>query len=318
MPGTRLSQRVHVTAADKKKINKISISFPIPRTLKLSTINTRPFILESCIPVQEFRERYPPSLLFDIILGARRFQSHSAPAFHQRNSLGGTTLYSVTRQQRIAAHSNLPPNLSQNLQHGQVANDTASPAIFHPHHNNIEPELLVRVYDWLDHVEVPTATEAESSSLVPRSVNTQTANFNSGFVPREDVWDLIERSTRQRKSHLRQMPNTMLTETNNITVRGSNNTRPSGSFRRPGENHTRMTSNAVEDHPRTSVRRPKSMPSGSQLPACWNEDMDGFICHMDAQCVYSIQAIVKALKQKFSALREVGASRLQSSFHGFY
>lgn len=317
MPGTSLSKRVHITAADKKKVNKASISLPVPRTLKLFTYNTRPFILESCIPIQEFRERYPPSLLFDIILEARRLHSHSAPAVHQRDSLGGTTLFSVTRQQRIAAHSNLPPNLSQDLQHGRVANDTASPVILQPHHNNIEPELLVRVYRWLDHVEIPTP--------VPRLVNTQTAategnlpNFNSGFVLSEEVWDLIERSARQRKSRLRQMPNKMLTEINNISVRGSNNTRPSGSFRRPGENHTRTTTNSIEDHPRTSVRRPKSMPSGSQLPPCWNEEMDGFICHMDAQCVYSVQSIVKALKQKFSVLREVSASRLQSSFRGFY
>ena len=308
---------MHITAADKKKVNKASISLPVPRTLKLSTINTRPFILESCIAIQEFRKRYPPSLLFDIILGARRLHSHSSPAVHQRDSLGGTTLHSVNRQQRIAAVSNLPPNLSQDLQHGRVANDTASPVI-HPHHNNIEPELLVRVYKWLDHVE------PEHSSLVPRLVNTHTAateanfsNFNSGFVLSEDIWNLIERSARQRKSRLRQMPNKMLTENNNITVRRSNNTRPSESSRRPSENHTRTTTNSIEDHPRTSVRRPKSMPSGSQLPPCWNEEMDGFICHMDAQCVYSIQSIVKALKQKFSLLREVGSSRLQSSFCGF-
>lgn len=317
---------MHITAADKKQVNKTSISSPVPRTLKLCTVNTRPFILECCIPIQEFRERYPSDLLFDIVLEARRLQSNSAPAVHQRNSLGGTTLYSSTRQHRTAACSNLPPNLSQGLQHGRIADDTASSFILHPHHNNIEPELLVRVYKWLDHVDESTATEAESSSSILRLVKRHSEattevniqNFNSGFVLSEDVWDLVDRTTRQRKSRLRQMPNKTLTETNSMSVRGSNNTRPSGSFLRPGENHTRTTSNAVEAQPRTSIRRPKSMPSGSQLPASWNEDMDVFICHMDAQGVYSILAIVKALKQKFSVLKEVGASRLQSSSRGFY
>ena len=314
VPETRLSKRVHITAADKKKVNKALISLPVPRTLKLFIYNTRPFILEFTSPVKEFCERYSASQLFNIILEASRLHSRSAPAVLQRTSLSGTTLNTVAHQQRFAALPSLPPDLSQNFQRSQISNDITSPVIHQPHHNNIEPELLEKVYNWLDHVNTPIASEAESSNLVSDSVNIPIAtdpgfsNFVPGFVISEDVWDLIEQTARQRKSRLRQMPNKMLTETNNTSLRGSNNTRPSGSFLRLGENHTRKTTNSIEDHPGTSFRRPKSMPSGSQLPPCWNDEMDEFICHMEAQCEFSIRSIVRALKQRFAVLREVSAS----------
>ena len=268
-----IGKRVHLTAADKKKVNKASIGLPIPRTLKLFIFNTRPFILEFTLPLEEFCKRYPGHLShvrfnpeFKSILPTRHSHSHSAPAVQQRISLSGDTLYSRDDQQIFAALPDLPPSPSEDPQNRQISSD----------------------------VDVPVPAEPEPSNLV------------SDLVIDEDVWDLIERSARQRKSRLRQLPNTMSIETNNTSIRGSNNTRLSVSYPRPGESsHT--STNPIKDQPGTSARRPKSMPSGSQLPPCWNDEMDEFICHMEAQCEFSTRSMVRALKQRFAGLREVGA-----------
>ncbi|KAF6219772.1 hypothetical protein HO133_003597 [Letharia lupina] len=294
-----LGKRVPLTAADKKKIDKESIGLPIPRTLKLFTYNCRPFILEDTIPLEEYRERYPDQLVqirIDIgsgpVFETRRSQLYSAPAVQQRTSLSGTTLHSTTKQQTFAALQELAPRPSEDFQTRQISNNTASPVILHSHQNNIKPELLLKIYTWLDHVSISIAAEPESLDSV------------SDLVIDEEVWELIERSARQRKSRLRQIPNTMSTEISNTSVRGSNNNRPSGSYRRPGEGNTHTATNLIKDHPGTSAREPKNMPSGSQLPSCWNDDMDEFICHMEAQCEFSTKSIVKALKHRFAGLRE--------------
>lgn len=286
---------MHLTAADKKQINKASIGLPVPRTLKLFIFNTRPFILQFTLPLEEFRKRYPGHLShvrfspeFPKILPIGRSRSHSAPAVQQRISLSGTTLHSRDDQQIFAALPDLPPSPSEDPQNHQISNDVASPVNLSPRLNNIEPEL----HACLDHFDVPVPAEPESSNLV------------SDLVIDEDVLDLIERSARQRKSRPRQLPDTM--STNNNSIRGSNNTRLSVSYPRPGESsHT--TTNPIKDQPGTSARRPKSMPSGSQLPSCWNDEMDEFICHMEAQCEFSTRSMVRALKQRFAHLREVGA-----------
>lgn len=298
VPGNdaRLGKRVHLTPADKKKVNKASISLPVPRTLKLHTYNTRPFILEHTISLEEFREKYSAYQLFNIIVEARRSNFHSAPAVRPRTSLGGFTLCSIIDQQTSAAPQNLAAVPSEDLHNRETPDNTALPVTLDTRLNKVKPELLVKVHTWLEHVNAPIVAEPESSNLVSESVIDQ------------GNWELIERSCRQRKSRLRQMPSTMSTETNNISIRGSNNTRPSGSYLRPAESNTHTTTNAIQDRPGTTARQPKNMPSGSQLPSCWNDEMDEFICHMEAQCEFSTRSIVRALKQRFAVLKEVSAS----------
>lgn len=308
VPGAdgRLGKRVHLTEADKKSINKASIGLPVPRTLKLFTYNTRPFILnlERTLPVEEFRKIYPGHLShvrFNPEFPT--FSDQLAPAVQHRTSLSGDTLYSANDQQTCATLSDLPSGPSENTQNRQAVNavnEVASLVNLGPRLNNIEPEPLVNVYTWLNHANNPISDESVSSNLFSDLINS------------EEVWALIERSARQRKSRLRQMPNTMSTEANNTSIRsirsirGSNNTRLSVSYQRPGESsHT--NTNPIKDQPGTLARRPKSMPSGSQLPSCWSDEMDEFICHMEAQSEFSVRSIVRALKQRFAELREVGA-----------
>ena len=102
----------------------------------------------------------------------------------------------------------------------------------------------------------------------------------------------------------------MPSESGDTSIRGSNNTRSSGTFLRHAESHARTIINSIKDYPGTLARRPKSMPSGSQLPSCWNDEMDEFICHMEAQCEFTIKVIARALKQRFAELREVSTSTL--------
>ena len=52
----------------------------------------------------------------------------------------------------------------------------------------------------------------------------------------------------------------------------------------------------------------KTMPSGSNLPLCWTDDMDRFICHCDALGEYDYDDIVAALRDKFPELRDVSVS----------
>lgn len=193
VPGISLSKRRHITAADKKKVDKASISLPVPRTFKLFTFNTRPFILESCISIKEFRKRYPPEVLFDIILGARQTPPHSTPAVLQRTSLSGTTLHSVACPRRFTAIPDLQPDVSQDLQQPEITDDSASLVTLEPHLYNLDPDLLTRVYGWLDHVDIPFALSFP--------------NFHSRVISSEDIWKLIERDARQKKSPLRQIPN---------------------------------------------------------------------------------------------------------------
>lgn len=290
-----LGKRVHLTAADKKKVNKASIGLPVQRTLKLHTYNTRPFILEHTIPLEEFREKYSAGQLFNTVLEARRSNFHSALAIQHSTSLGGFTLCSIIDQQTSAAPQDLAKFPAKGLRNRATPDDTATPVTLDSHLNNVKPELRVKIHTWLDHIKPSIAAAPRSPKLASDLVNDQ------------EVWELIERSCRQRKSHLRQMPRTMSTETNNTSIRGSNNTRPSGSYLRPAESTTHTTTNTVQDHPGTTARKPKNMPSGSQLPLCWNDEMDEFICHMEAQCEFSTRSIVRALKQRFSVLREVSA-----------
>ena len=264
---------MHLTAVDKKKVSKASIS--LPRTLDLFTYNS------NCISLEEFRKnsfgrlidtRAYPSL--NTIPDLPRAFSQSTPALQQHISLGGTTVHLILNQETFAAPLDI---------------------IFNSHLNYRKARLVERVDGWLDQITSPITIEPEFSE------------FSSDLALDEEVWDLIERSARQRKSPLRQMPD-MSTEANDTSVRGSNSTRPSGSYSHPGENYTRSTINPIKDHPGTAARRPKSMPSGSQLPSCWNDEMDGFICHMEAQTEFSIKSIARALKQRFAELREVSIS----------
>ena len=290
----RLGKRVHLTPANKKKVKKASIGLPITRTLKLFTYNCRPFILEDTIPLQQFHERYLDQLI-DISI-SRRSYTHSALAVQQHTSLSGTTLYPRTDQQTFVTLQDLAPGPSKDLQTRQISDDIASPVTLKSHLNNIKPEVLVKVCTWLDHVNVAIAAEPESPDSLP------------DLDIDEDVWELIERSVRQRKSHLRQVPNTMSSATYNASVRGSNSSRPSESYPRPGENKIRTVTDQIKDRPGTSARRPKNMPSGSQLPSCWNDEMDEFICHMEAQCEFNTKSIVRALKNRFTDLKEASPS----------
>lgn len=281
-------KRVHLTSAHKKKVNKASIGLPDPRTLKLFTYNNRPFILKHPSPLEEFREKYSRQLIntginpeLDTIFEDRQLEIHSAPAV------------SIPDQKTFAALPDLAPGPSEYLQNHQTSKDLASSVTVDSRPNNVKPEILVRVNSWLDQINVPTGAESESP------------NPFSDLVDDEEVWDLIERIVRQRKSPLRQMPNTMLTETTNTSVRGSDGSRPSVNYPRPSESNSRTVTNTIKDYPGPSARRPKNMPSGSQLPSCWNDEMDEFICHMEAQCEFSTKSIVRALKHRFAQLREV-------------
>ena len=423
-----LGERVPLTAADKKKVNKASIGLPVARTFKLFAGNCAPFILERCVPVEEALSHPPTYVPHRSLLNTRSPHDRLAPRVQQqRNSLGGTTLFSATDQQENLAIPPPPLDLLRSLQNRQVFNVVSSPLIPYVRRSTLQPSQIVRIYTWLDHVEVdvdtPTAAEAESSNLVsdsnideevlnldhvtnvekPITAEPESSNLVSDpaiheevlvldhvdtpiaaepeypnlvsesgideaawaldlvdtpiaaerdspnivsdsvideealaldhvatpiaaeqespnlvsesaideegweLVDEEELWEFIEQSCRQRKSRLRQIPNTMSTEINN-TVHGTKNSRPSGSYLRASEGNTRTTTNTIKDHPGTLARRPKSMPSGSQLPPCWKDEMDAFICHMEAQCEFNPKSIVKALKQRFAELREVSAS----------
>ena len=52
-------------------------------------------------------------------------------------------------------------------------------------------------------------------------------------------------------------------------------------------------------------RAPKTLPSGSQLPACWNEAMDRAICHMEAQNEVDLATMTRLLKRRFPELEGV-------------
>ena len=264
-------------------------------------------------------------------------------AHQRRTSLSGTTLHSIAQLQSIQALPGLPPSTFEDLQNRQTSNNIASSVIVESGLSNIPPDCLANLNTWVDHASIPAAADSEFHlGLV---VNKDVWEFiDENLVIDEDVWDLIERSARQRKScrrqinpkpvsgddddndddddddkdwdlveriarqrksHRRQVPDTMSTEIEDSSLRGSNSTRPSGSHLRPTESNARTTTNLIKDRPGTSARRPKNMPSGSQLPACWNDEMDELICHMEAQCQYSTRAIVRALKQRFGELRDV-------------
>ena len=272
--------------ADKKKVSKASIGLPLSQTLKLFTYNCNPFILEFCIPVEDFRKRSLGQLT------DTRANPWLNTVPNKHISLGGTTLYSSLSQKTFAAPPNLVVGLPRDIGVGQTSDDIARPIPLNLYENNRRVRLAEKVCGWLDQVTSPVAIEPEFSDFV------------HNLVVDEEVWILIEQSARQRKSPLRQIP-IMSTGTNDASIRGSNSTRPSGSYSRPGESITRSTMNPIRDHPGTVARKPKSMPSGSQLPSCWNDEMDEFICHMEAQCEFSIKAIVRALKQRFAELREV-------------
>ena len=352
----RPSRRVALTAADKKKINKESIGLPVDRTLKQFAGNCSPFLIEFyCIPVDEYRERYPDQLkIVDWKFGVGPIfeipRSHlsSFRAHQQRTSLSGTTLHSIAELQSIQALPDLPPNTFEDLQNRQTSNNIHSPVIVESGPSNIPPDCLENLNTWVDNASIPAAADSEFHSglvvnedvwefidedliinedvwvLIERSARQRKScrrQIEPGPVSDDDNnddddqdhhedhdhddWELIERIARQRKSHRRQLPDTMSTEMKDTPVRGSNSTRPSGSLLRPSESNARTTINLIKDRPGTSARRPKNMPSGSQLPACWNDEMDEMICHMEAQCQYSTRAIVKALKQRFGDLRDV-------------
>ena len=267
---------MHLTVADKKKVSKASIGLPLSQTLKFFTYNCNPFILEFCIPVEEFRKKSLGQL------DDTRADSSLNTVPDARISLGGTTLFSLLNQETFAA----PPNLVVGL--GQTSDDTVCPVALNLYDNNRRVRLAEKVCGWLDHITSPVAIDPEFSDFV------------HNLVVDEEIWELIEQSVRQRKSRFREIP-IMSTGTNDASIRGSNSTRPSGSYSRPAMN-------PIKDHPGTAARKPKSMPSGSQLPSCWNDEMDEFICHMEAQCEFSVKSIVRALKQRFPELREVSVT----------
>ena len=310
--GTALvAKRVPLTAADKKKVNKASVGLPILRTLKLASGNCFPFILKDCIPLGDIRG----VVLRDIINNrndsglttvseARRPRLPSTSGPQQRDSLGGTTLYSVAEQANVAAPQEQVQGPSENFQDHPTSANAPLQIRVSPHSSNTRPELAVNVNGGLGDISTPIASESQSPIL---TTQLEYSDFISNLDLDEETWDFIERGCRQRKSRLRQIPINMSIETNDNSIRGSNNTRPSGSHSRSGDSHTRTTANAIKDHPGTSARRPKNMPSGSQLPSCWNDDMDQFICHMEAQGEFSVKTIIKASKQRFPELKQVGA-----------
>ena len=308
-----LGKRTPLTTADKKVIEKHSIGLPVADTLKLSTLNCHPFILEGTIPLEDFQKRliglpitirYNPG--FQVISEAQREDLHLTPALAQRISLGGTTLVSAANQEASTAHQDLLPSPSEDLRNRVTSDHLTSLVIHNSHLSNKQHELVVRVCAWLDNVSTPIATELDLDSQLQYSQFISTLNFD------EDIWDLIERDARQRKSPLRQKRNTMSIGTNDNSVRVSNSTRPSGTYQRPSEGHTRTTMHTIKDHPSSSVRRPKSMPSGSQMPTCWNDEMDKFICHLEAQGEFSTISVVLMLKKKFPELIDVSTPLLST------
>ena len=50
---------------------------------------------------------------------------------------------------------------------------------------------------------------------------------------------------------------------------------------------------------------PRKTPSGSGLPACWNEEMDRFICRCDALGDLEMSLIILGLKRNFPQLTQV-------------
>ena len=284
-----LGKRVPLTAADKKKVDKFSIGLPVQGTLKLFTYNCRPFLFDFLTPLHEFRDTYPDGHgnvrgdpRYDAILEARLSELYPVSEVQQRISqitLSGVTLCSAATQQVLAEFVR---DSNGNLQSRLVSSDPGSPLVLQDHSSS-------------DHVTTRAATEPDFQ------------NFISNFVNNQEVLELIERNNNQR---IYQVDNTMPTETNTTSVAGSNNTRPSGSFSRSRESNARTSINPVEGHPGNSLRQHKNMPSGSQLPSCWTDEMDEFICHMEAQGDFSTKSIVKALKQRFTKLREVSARTL--------
>lgn len=333
-----------LTAADKKKVKKASIGLPIPRTLKLATINCNPFILGYSLPVEDIQEERRQNaaqstntsdlaVLDFPVLNApypferRQTQSFSTPAIQPRTSLDGTTLFSLANQATVAATQDLIPGHPEDHQDTQLSVSTASPVIFASHLENIKPELARIVSTWLINVTTFIDTEPGLANLVSDFINERdwvVINAEPVFlrillklIHNKELWILIDRSDRQRKSGRRQMPITMSTKTNDAFVRGSNVSRSSGSYLRPGESHTRTSTNLIKDHPGQSARRPKNMPSGSQLPSCWNDEMDQFICHMEAQGEFTTKTMVFALKKKYPELKDVSASVFSSQHQCF-
>lgn len=47
------------------------------------------------------------------------------------------------------------------------------------------------------------------------------------------------------------------------------------------------------------------MPSGIQLPSCWNIEMDAFICNCDAVGDCTLRTMIKGLKRRFKELETV-------------
>ena len=315
--GTALiSKRLPLIAADKKKVNKASIGLPIFRTLKLATENCFPFILNNCVPLEAIQRNLGQIINNRNDSGLNTVSEARRPrlalnAVQQRISLGGTTLYSVAEQAPFSVPQELRQGPSEDFQNqpqdqtqNQPTRDNDPLQIsVRSHASNYWTQLTVRVDAWLK--DVITPTELEFPSL---ATQLEASAFFSRRDLSEDDWNVIERVCRQRKSPLRRVPNIMSSETNDNSFRGSNNTRPSASYSGSVRSHTRTTTSAIKDHPGTSVRRPKSMPSGSQLPSCWNDDMDKFICHMEAQGGFGNKTIIKALKQRFVELREVGTA----------
>lgn len=60
-------------------------------------------------------------------------------------------------------------------------------------------------------------------------------------------------------------------------------------------------------------RLPKSLPSGSQLPSCWNEAMDRAVCHMEAQNEVYASAMVRLLKRRFPELDGVSGNLIYAN-----
>ena len=316
-----VTKRVPLTAADKKKVSKNSIGLPIPGTLKLASGNGYPFILENCVPREEAIRRNLGELInnrndsgLTTVSETRRPRLPTTPlplasAVQQRTSLGGTTLCSIAEQETFATPQESVQVTSDHRGDHPAPVNTPLQIRVSSHSSYLRPELALRIYSWLEDISTPIADEPDSSSL---ATQLQYSDYLTDIEVDEDVWELIDRDCRQRKSRSRQVLNTMSIEANDNSVRGSNNTRPSGSYSnsRSGESHTHTTANTIKDYPGTSARRPKSMPSGSQLPSCWNDEMDQFICHMEAQGEFSTRTIIKALKQRFAELREVSARNI--------
>ncbi|KAL6720143.1 hypothetical protein ACLMJK_002064 [Lecanora helva] len=72
----------------------------------------------------------------------------------------------------------------------------------------------------------------------------------------------------------------------------------------------RPISQAPSDLRRNSEihRGKKTMPSGSQLPSCWNNAMDRAICHMEAQNEVTTATMTRLLKRRFPELEGMPSS----------